>query len=198
MSASNDVASGRESDVRGRGKHVSHTEFEAFFKAEFTRIMRMLITIGASSGDAADATQEAMIELLSHWEEVREPRAWARKVAIRTFLRSQTRAEPLDSEASAWDRRDPIGMTAPVESHLTVEAHEVLNALRQLPPRQRQVMAWTIDGFRPAEIAHHLLMTEATVRSSLRHARSSLKRLLLDTRLDEGVGPSNSTAHESR
>jgi DNA-directed RNA polymerase specialized sigma24 family protein len=41
---------------------------------------------------------------------------------------------------------------------------------------QRQVMAWTYDGYQPNEIAVVLGKPVTTVRSLLRHARASLRQ----------------------
>jgi RNA polymerase sigma-70 factor (ECF subfamily) len=58
------------------------------------------------------------------------------------------------------------------------EARRVLAALADLPPKQRQVMAWIIDGFSPAEIARELDVDPATIRQSLAKARKNLKQQL--------------------
>ncbi len=57
------------------------------------------------------------------------------------------------------------------------EVQMVLNAMSKLPARQRQVMAWYYDGYSAVEIAENLGMPVATVRSNLRHARETLRRL---------------------
>jgi DNA-directed RNA polymerase specialized sigma24 family protein len=46
-------------------------------------------------------------------------------------------------------------------------------------------MAWHLDGFTNAEISSCLEMSSATVRSNLRHARTTLKSLFL-ARWQEG------------
>lgn len=58
------------------------------------------------------------------------------------------------------------------------QRHHVLPLLEQLPSRQRQVMAWTYDGCTPTEIAEELKMNPEAVRSSLKKARATLKKLL--------------------
>jgi RNA polymerase sigma-70 factor (ECF subfamily) len=58
------------------------------------------------------------------------------------------------------------------------EAQAVLAALADLPPKQRQVMAWSIDGFSPAEIASALGVDPAAVRQNLAKARKNLKQNL--------------------
>ena len=47
-----------------------------------------------------------------------------------------------------------------------------------LPLRQRQVMAWTLDGYTPAQIADELQITAEAARSSLKKARRTLATYL--------------------
>jgi RNA polymerase sigma-70 factor (ECF subfamily) len=54
------------------------------------------------------------------------------------------------------------------------QQHEVLRLLKHLPPRQRQVLAWTFDGYTPSEIAEELAINSEAVRSSLKLARRTL------------------------
>jgi RNA polymerase sigma factor (sigma-70 family) len=58
------------------------------------------------------------------------------------------------------------------------EARTVLAALATLPPKQRPVMAWCIDGYTPAEIAREMGADSAEVRQNLAKARKNLKQLL--------------------
>ncbi|MFC6565967.1 RNA polymerase sigma factor [Actinoplanes utahensis] len=50
------------------------------------------------------------------------------------------------------------------------DARHLIEMLRRLPPAQREVMAWAIDGFAADEIAEHTGSSASTVRSNLRHA----------------------------
>jgi RNA polymerase sigma-70 factor (ECF subfamily) len=58
------------------------------------------------------------------------------------------------------------------------EARAVLAALADWPAKQRQVMAWHVDGFSPAEIASALDVDPAAVRQNLAKARGNLKKQL--------------------
>ncbi|MBQ1019857.1 sigma-70 family RNA polymerase sigma factor [Micromonospora sp. D93] len=51
-------------------------------------------------------------------------------------------------------------------------------AVQKLPQRQRQVLAWSFEGYEPTEIAEHLRMTLEAVRSSLYKGRQKLRGLL--------------------
>jgi DNA-directed RNA polymerase specialized sigma24 family protein len=46
--------------------------------------------------------------------------------------------------------------------------------MRLLPPRQRQVLAWTFDGFKPSEIAAELGLKPEVVRANLKKARHAI------------------------
>jgi RNA polymerase sigma factor (sigma-70 family) len=72
------------------------------------------------------------------------------------------------------DRQGPLSAAAATE--LRDEARTVLAALASLPPKQREVMAWHIDGFGSAEIAATLHIDPAAVRQNLVKARRNLKK----------------------
>ncbi len=50
--------------------------------------------------------------------------------------------------------------------------------LASLPPRQREVMAWTMVGFTPTEIAEELKISREAVRASLMKARKTLRAFI--------------------
>ncbi|MFE2672416.1 sigma-70 family RNA polymerase sigma factor [Streptomyces hygroscopicus] len=52
-------------------------------------------------------------------------------------------------------------------------------ALSWLPPRQREVMAWTLDEYRPQEIAQIMGMTPEAARKNPERGRTLLKQALL-------------------
>jgi DNA-directed RNA polymerase specialized sigma24 family protein len=54
------------------------------------------------------------------------------------------------------------------------QRHEVLRLVASLPVRQQQIMAWTLDGYSPSEIAEVLSMAPDAVRQTLRRARTVL------------------------
>ncbi|MEU6547893.1 sigma-70 family RNA polymerase sigma factor [Streptomyces sp. NPDC046859] len=151
-------------------------EFSAFYRADFPRLVGFLILVGAGREDAVDAAQETMRTLHQKWGEVRHPKAWARTTARRALihalssLREQGFGEPAEPAAALL-----VGDQAMWES---VERDEVLAILRELPPRQRQALALTFDGFSPAEIAQILDVPAIQVRGNLARARHTAVRVL--------------------
>ncbi|MEV6598752.1 sigma-70 region 4 domain-containing protein [Actinoplanes sp. NPDC051346] len=55
-----------------------------------------------------------------------------------------------------------------------------------LPHKQREVLAWTIDGYSVAEVAEFTGANAATVRSHLRHARKTLAEEIARIRVEDG------------
>jgi RNA polymerase sigma-70 factor (ECF subfamily) len=129
---------------------------------------------GAQLSDAVELTQATMAEAYKYWSTIRVPEAWARRVASRALVRKTASVEdPVD------EIPEPSPLLPPLTNILAWEQrHEVLCLLSLLPPRQRQVMAWSLQGFTPAEIAEELKITGEAVRASLKKARTTLAQHL--------------------
>ncbi|MFE1797691.1 RNA polymerase sigma factor [Streptomyces sp. NPDC059517] len=154
-------------------------KYDAFFRSEFNILTRHVILLGATPEEAKDAAQSALIDLLQNWSTVQAPRPWSRKAAAHHFLRSDIRENKADRLARAdfIARRgsdNSYSLCSPLE-----EWEFIVNFVENhLVGVQRQVMAWSIDGFEPQDIAKQLGMAPATVRSNLRHARKKLATAL--------------------
>lgn len=88
------------------------------------------------------------------------------------LLRTRSVTVPLPKSASEAIVKSDLGI-------FTEEQQHVLSVLRQLPLKQRLVVALTYDGWTCKEVAEVLGISEATVRSHLRHVRKSLKEMML-------------------
>jgi RNA polymerase sigma factor (sigma-70 family) len=149
-------------------------EFAEFFRSEHKKLIRFVIAIGAGVDEAAEIAQVTFVKAFEGWDAIRSPRAWIRRVAVNelTAARQAARREtPL-----ARLPETPVPVSAALAVELTEEAQQVLAALLALPPRQRQVMAWIIDGFGAAEIARELGVSPESVRQSSAKARKNLGR----------------------
>jgi DNA-directed RNA polymerase specialized sigma24 family protein len=70
------------------------SEFAWLYAAEFTPVSRTVFLILHDRQRAEDITQDAFIQLYSHWGRVSRydrPGAWVRRVAIRLAIRHQNR-----------------------------------------------------------------------------------------------------------
>lgn len=115
------------------------------------------------------------------WSKIDHPKAWARTMASRKLARhiASTEEDPVEH---------PLQRNSLVPVSIDVgtwqQRHPVVAVLNRLSPRQRQVMAWTLDGYAPAEIASELQISFQAVRANLAQARRTLAAHL-DTTGDE-------------
>ena len=156
--------------VESRISKEALAEVEACYRAEFNGLVMFLIRQGTPHHDAKDAAQAAFIEALWQWKQIRTPRAWLRRVALRCVSHLP--------EYPVWDILVADQPLPSDDLEIKEETRRVLDALAHLPPQQRVVMAWTIDGFSPTEIAAELNCKPAAVRQNLHRARETLKRVL--------------------
>lgn len=130
--------------------------------------------MGASRADAEDASQEAMVLAWRKWESIDKPEPWVRTVAVRVYWKLvSTRPQTVSLDESV-----PESVVDSALSIFTEEQQHVLRLLRALPPMQRTVAALAYDGSTCEEVAMLLGISEATVRSHLRHARKNLKGMM--------------------
>lgn len=151
-------------------------EFETFYRDTVKQLVGFLLLQNATVIDAADIAQETLYKAFVRWPSLENPRAWSFRVASRALIRKQVdNKECLTADPAALT---PLLRSNPTQAwHLR---HEVIGALAELPPRQRQVMAWRLSGYKPQEIATELQLSNDTVRSTLYLARRALA-----TRLQE-------------
>ncbi|MDG5807869.1 sigma-70 family RNA polymerase sigma factor [Streptomyces ossamyceticus] len=154
--------------------------FDTFYSAEKKHLVKFLMYQGASEFEADDAAHSALLAVLpDRWKTLSSPRAYLRKTALRCYLKQNDRKQEPTGEMP-----DLPGGLCPINRVLlSEEAAAVVDAIRQLPPAQRSVLAWSLDGFSTAEIASELKQTHAAVRQNLARARRQLK---INLGLEEG------------
>ncbi|SFB41937.1 RNA polymerase sigma-70 factor, ECF subfamily [Amycolatopsis marina] len=176
-------------------------DFERFFREDYGRLIAYLRKSGFSAVMAEDAAAEAMAKVMEAWDDVEHAGAWVRTIARRYACQQLKRLEAgLErARSSEWagsagnghrDQHD-----GPESSVLRDE--QILSLLSRLPRRQREVMALVFEERDNEEIADDLRISEATVRSNLRHARKRLKRIYeREYRADSGDGEEQGDADD--
>ncbi|GAA3839062.1 hypothetical protein GCM10022403_084250 [Streptomyces coacervatus] len=159
---------------------VFREDFDAFYVAEKPSLTAFLMFVGASTWEADDLAHETLIKLLpALWMTIEYPRAWMRKAAYYDYLKQHQRSrEDLTDEMPDL----PGGICPVSEVELSTQTNTVVEAVCQLPPTQRAVMAFVLDGAGTSEIADTLNMTNVAVRTNLSRAR----RRLMTTLSSEG------------
>jgi RNA polymerase sigma factor (sigma-70 family) len=149
-------------------------EFAQFFRAEHKKLIRFVLAIGAGGDEAVEIAQVTFFKAFEGWAVIRAPRAWIRRVAVNELTAARQAARRETPHATVPDA--PVLVSTALAVELSEEARQVLAALQALPPGQRQVMAWIIDGFGAAEIARELGVSPESVRQSCAKARKNLGR----------------------
>ena len=157
-----------------RSGRLPNMEFDEFFRAEHKKLIRFAMTMGADGDLAEEIAQAALVRAFQHWDTIDNPRAWVRTTARNELITVRSAARRETPQESMPDREVPTSTALAVE--LGDEGRRVLKALDTLPPRQREVMAWIIDGFGAAEIARELGVTPESVRQNYAKGRKNLSR----------------------
>ena len=133
---------------------------------------------------AEDVVQEAFAGLYRRWEKLSDPAKalpYVRSSVLngcRSQLRRQGRAPAVTTAAGLADAALPV-VSAEAAVLSAEQRRTVLRALRQLPPRQREVLVlrFYLDLSEP-EIAAAMGIGPSTVRSTAHRALGALGRLL--------------------
>lgn len=166
------VASSDAPDLRST-QGPEDVSWEYLVKNELPRVAAFLQVNGASLEEAKECAQEALAQCWARRTTIQSMNPYLRKVALRLFLKRPAYSTVPLEEAGV----EPQDQTP--SPHLQAENREVntlvLAALAELPPAQRTVMAYSLDGYEPAEIAAEIGSTRQAVRTNLSRARTALK-----------------------
>ncbi|MFM9372829.1 sigma-70 family RNA polymerase sigma factor [Streptomyces sp. Da 82-17] len=156
-------------------------DFSAFHQLHREAYIRWARAFLGNHADAEDAVDAAFEQLLKAWNAVLKTEnpagyAWTvmRNSTIDTHRRGR-RALPLD--LAAFETQALAGAPDPIKQY--EESSTLVAAIRQLPPRQMDVMVlrYLLD-YTDRQVADELGITPASVRSSARHAKRRLHDLL--------------------
>jgi RNA polymerase sigma-70 factor, ECF subfamily len=168
--------------MRTGGTVATELDFEAFYAGSFSRLVVQLLAVTGNLQDAEDAVQEAFARASVRWGRLRaydSPESWVRRVAFNVAFTGLRRAR---RAVTALAKTQPA--TGPP---LPSASLELLEALKALPPRHRQVLVLHYLVDLPVErVADELRIPLGTAKSRLVRARDALARQLVDG--EEEVG----------
>lgn len=151
---------------------VRHTQFEAFYRAQWPEVYRPLAVVLRDPELAREATDEAMARALHHWRKVarvhNQP-GWVYRVAHNWAVDQIRRRQ-------RWRRR-----VAPAEPvwQPPVPDPEVFRAVSELPYDQRAVVVLRlVEDWSEREVAEALGIAVGTVKSRLSRALERLREEL--------------------
>jgi RNA polymerase sigma factor (sigma-70 family) len=167
---------------RGGFDSVQTARYEAIVQRQSKRLIQMLDMVFLDRELAADAAQDAFVQLYLHWDEVgssAEPEAWVYRVAVnrcKDYRRRLARGARLVRRLAA---ASPPPLGAEAAGPEWDPGQEFIAVLRSLPTRQRTAAALFYQAdMSIAEIARAMEISEGAVNSHLNRARRTLKQML--------------------
>jgi RNA polymerase sigma factor (sigma-70 family) len=159
--------------------------FADFFRTSYRELVRAAMYAGATQHEAEEAAATTMKDVFKRWAELDNPLAYARRAVVNDFVKEKTRN--LDRVRRRMAAHGAGTADGREDSRLTVweDRQWVTQMLASLPPGQRDVMAFIVDGFTPTEIAALLGRSPIAIRQSLHAARSRLKSALQREQADQ-------------
>ncbi len=149
--------------------------FDDFFRAEYPRIVALVLALSGDHQGAEDVAQEALLRASDRWDRVGSydrPGAWVRRVALNLSLNARARRR---SEAAAVNR---LGARPPLPP-ADAETDGFWNMVRRLPPRQAAAVSLHyLEDLSVADVAAVLGCAEGTAKAHLSKGRAGLARLL--------------------
>jgi RNA polymerase sigma-70 factor (sigma-E family) len=148
------------------------------FHRNQVRLCRLATLLVSDPARAEEIVQEAFLRTFSGWSRLRDPAqadAYLRRAVV-NLCRSRLRRRQVErtGNEAAW-RRDRRASAEVLDE----EGIVVMDAVRSLPPRQREaVVLHYFAGLSGAEVADAMGCAEGTVKSQLAKARVALARVL--------------------
>ncbi len=154
-------------------------QFEAFFRAQFPRILSIGYRITSSRQDAEDIAIETFARAYVSWSRVENAAwrdGWMVTVATNLALDLLRRRKVVEkvSERCQWNADNAD------ETDQLVDRIWLVDALRSLPKRQRQVSVLIYGaGMSHGEASESLGLAAGTTKSHLHRATGALRGLLV-------------------
>ncbi len=167
-------------------------DFDAFFQANY---QRLVLSLGAAfdNPEAADeAVQDAFIRAYARWSRVQRldsPAAWVRRVAINRLRDShRQRVRRRRAEERAVER-EPVGPAGDPVADGPGERDVLRRALATLPDRQRLAVAlFYVEDLSVRDIARSMRISEGAVKAHLSQGRAKLAAVLAESTTAVGGG----------
>ncbi|HEY1175611.1 MAG TPA: sigma-70 family RNA polymerase sigma factor [Phytomonospora sp.] len=157
------------------------TTFEDFWRDSYLILLRHAAYLGAQGADIEDVVQEAMCDVLGHWQDIVDPLAYA-KTALRSHVVRRNRRQRKNAGPGLDDVPEPRAdeHAEPQRLVADLDPERVRRLLGRLTPDQRAVMTGFVQELSTAEIAALLGKTPEAVRKLLERARRRLRDALAD------------------
>ncbi len=175
---------------RGAAVWDADEALEQLYAAHWRSLVRLAVLLVRDQGVAEDVVQDAFVAVHGRWRRLRDhDRALAYlRQAVVNGARSTLRHRAVVTRYAAGEAARP-GPDAPGSDEQVVAEEgrrRVLDALAELPRRQREVLALRYyAGLSEAEIADALGISRGSVKSHASRGAAALRAALGDSREDQ-------------
>jgi len=161
----------------------------ALFDEHYAGLCRLASLLLGDRAAAEEVVQDAFLRTYAGWRRLRQPdRArWYLRAAVVNGCRSRGRRRVTEDRGnrSAWVAQSITG-SGSGDGGDPDDAFVVIQAVRALPPRQREaVVLRYYDDLSEADVATVLGCSVGTVKSQLSKARATLARRLTEGRAEQ-------------
>lgn len=169
-------------------QHAADVAVEQLYADHWRSLVRLSVLLVRDVGAAEEIVQDAFVAMHGRWSRLREPDkalAYLRQAVVnrsRSALRHRAVVERQAEREARTPYDAPAGLTGPEESaEASGRRVVVLDALRALPSRQREVLAlrYYLD-LSEAEIAAALGISKGAVKSHASRGAAALRAHLAD------------------
>jgi RNA polymerase sigma-70 factor (sigma-E family) len=154
---------------------------EELYAAHYRRLVRLAVLLVRDVETAEEVVQDSFVAMHGRWRRLRDPQkglAYLRQTVVNR-ARSVLRHRAVEARHAPTPLPDAAG----ADEHAMAAARrdEVLDALRELPERQREVIVlrYYLD-LSEAQIAETLGISRGAVKSHASRGAASLRHLLED------------------
>jgi RNA polymerase sigma-70 factor (sigma-E family) len=161
------------------------TAVEELYAAHYRRLVRLSVLLVRDVGTAEEVVQDSFVAMHGKWRGLKDPEkglAYLRQTVVNRS-RSVLRRRGVETryQMSLGGNAVPTGQGADEDALASERRAHVLDAMRALPNRQREVLAlrYYLD-LSEADIAQTLGISRGAVKSHASRGAASLRQLLED------------------
>ena len=160
---------------------VAAVDLTELYTAHYRSLVRLAAFLTGDRDNAEEVVQDAYVKVLGSWRGLREPDK--AEAYLRTAVVNLSRSRLRRRQVAAKHQPKPLADVASAESSAmrTVQRQAVVQALQQLPPRQREAVVLRYFGdLSEAQTAAAMGCSVGAVKSHTSRAMAALRPLLED------------------
>jgi RNA polymerase sigma-70 factor (ECF subfamily) len=152
---------------------------ELLYRRHAAKLYAVCLQYSGNDEEARDILQEGFIKIfenLIHYKHEGSFEGWVRRIMVNTALEKYRRKHTLH-RVDDIDQIPEIDAEPDNEDYAGLEAIDLLEIIRELPPKYRMVFnLFAIEGYSHKEIGKMVNISEGTSKSNLSRARIILQR----------------------